>query len=153
VGEIAAALGGDLVQNGALDRRRLAERVFHDSVARRRLESILHPRIRAVMLEEISRCRAPYCLLVIPLLIEAGQRDLADRVLAIDIDEPLQIERTRRRDARPEAEIRAILAAQVSRARRLHEADDVIENSGDLAALENQVEALHRKYLELAADS
>lgn len=153
VGEIAAALGNDLVRSGTLDRRRLAERVFHDPAYRQRLESILHPRIRAAMLREIDQCQAPYCLLVIPLLIEAGQQDLVDRILVVDIDEPLQIERTGQRDARPESEIRAILAAQASRKQRLEEADDVIANSGDLATLEAQVEALHRKYLALAAAS
>jgi len=148
--EIAATFGDDLVTDGALDRRRLAERVFRNPADRQRLESILHPRIRAAMLEQTARLVAPYCLLVIPLLIEVGQQDLVDRILVIDLDEASQVERIRRRDARSEAEIHAILAAQVSRVRRLEEADDVINNTGDIVALETQVEALHRKYLTLA---
>lgn len=153
VNEIAAAFGADLVHNGVLDRRRLAARVFQNSADRRRLESILHPRIRAAMQEGIKGLVAPYCLLVIPLLIETGQRKLVDRVLVVDVDERTQIDRIRRRDTRGDAEIHAILAAQVSRARRLQEADETVTNDGDTAALESQVEALHRKYLELAETS
>lgn len=153
VDEIAATLGVDLIRDGTLDRRRLAARVFQNSADRQRLESILHPRIRAAMQEEIKRLTAPYCLLVIPLLIETGQRNLVDRVLVVDVDERTQIDRIRRRDARGDAEIHAILAAQVSRARRLQEADETVTNDGDTAALESQVEALHRKYLELAETS
>ncbi len=150
VDEIAAAFGADLVRDGVLDRRRLAARVFRDSADRQRLESILHPRIRTAMQQEAGRLNNPYCLLVIPLLIETGQRNLVDRVLVVDVDERTQIDRIRRRDARGDAEIHAILAAQVSRARRLQEADETVTNDGDVAALAPQVEALHRKYLELA---
>lgn len=153
VEEIAATFGADLVRNGVLDRRRLAARVFQDSVDRQRLESILHPRIRAAMQQEVEGLNSPYCLLVIPLLIETGQRALVDRVLVVDVDERTQIDRIRRRDARGDAEIHAILAAQVSRARRLQEADETVTNDGDVAALGPQVEALHRKYLELAETS
>lgn len=148
--EIADAFGADLLHDGALDRRRLAERVFHNPSDRRRLEAILHPRIRDVMRTEAGRLAAAYCLLVIPLLVETGQRDLVDRLLVVDVDEQTQIDRIRRRDPRSEDEIRAILAAQAPRARRLAAADDVIANTGDLAALESQVENLHHKYLELA---
>jgi dephospho-CoA kinase len=151
VREIAAAFGPDTVHDGALDRRSLSERVFNNPAERQRLEAILHPRIRAAMLREAEWLRTPYCLLVIPLLIETGQHDLVDRVLVVDTEEQQQIERIHRRDSRTEGEIRAIIAAQASRARRLEAADDVIANTGDMASLEAQVRALHRKYLELAA--
>lgn len=150
VDQIAAAFGADLVRDGVLDRRRLAARVFQDSADRQRLESILHPRIRTAMQQEVERLSSPYCLLVIPLLIETGQRNLVDRVLVVDVDERTQIDRIRRRDARGDAEIHAILAAQVSRARRLQEADETVINDGDVAALAPQIDVLHRKYLELA---
>jgi len=149
--KIAESLGEDLVQNGMLDRRRLAERVFRHPAKLQRLETILHPQIRAEMLEQLTRVTAPYCLLVIPLLIETSQQDIVDRVLVIDVEEQQQIERVRQRDNRGTEEIRAILAAQVSRARRLAEADDVISNSGSIEDLDKAVEELHRKYLTLAA--
>jgi len=148
--KIAESLGEDLVQNGMLDRRRLAERVFRHPEKLQRLETILHPQIRAEMLEHLTHLTAPYCLLVIPLLIETSQQDLVDRVLVIDVEEQQQIERVRQRDHRSTEEIRAILSAQVSRARRLAEADDIISNSGSIEDLDEAVDELHRKYLTLA---
>jgi len=141
--DIAATAGG-------IDRQRLARRVFNDPVARAQLEEILHPLIRAEMRRHQNIIDAPYCLLVIPLLFETGQSDMVDRVLVVDVDEDSQIARVAARDGRSAAEIRAILSAQTGRAHRLKLADDVIANTGDLAALKAQVDALHRKYLALA---
>jgi len=143
--DIAATAGG-------IDRQRLARRVFNDPVARAQLEEILHPLIRAEMRRHQNIIDAPYCLLVIPLLFETGQSDMVDRVLVVDVDEDSQIARVAARDGRSAAEIRAILSAQTGRAHRLKLADDVIANTGDLAALKAQVDALHRKYLALATD-
>jgi dephospho-CoA kinase len=138
--------------NGGIDRQRLAQRVFSDHKERARLEAILHPLIRAEMQRQQEALDAPYCLLVIPLLFEAGQRDLVDRVLVADVDEGTQIARVMARDGRSEAEVRAILATQADRALRLKLADDCITNSGDLAGLKAEVESLHRKYLALSLD-
>lgn len=151
--QIIEAFGADIVApGGALDRQRLARRVFADPAQRARLEVILHPLIRAEMQRAQSGLDAPYCLLVIPLLIEARQQDLVDRVLVVDVDERTQLARAQARDARSQAEIRAILGAQLDRTQRLKQADDCIGNSGDLAALQTQVDALHRNYLALAAE-
>ncbi len=136
--------------NGGIDRQRLAQRVFNDRNERARLEGILHPVIRAEMLRWQENLDAPYCLLVIPLLFEAGQRDMVDRVLVADVDERTQIDRVAARDGRSEAEVRAILSSQVDRTQRLKMADDCIANTGDLVELKAKVEALHRKYLALA---
>jgi len=149
--EIAESLGTDLVVNGALDRRLLAERVFHHPADRQRLEAILHPRIRASMLQAANTVSGPYCLFVIPLLVETGQRDLVDRVLVVDVDEQLQVDRIRKRDARNVDEIRAIIGSQASRPARLAAADDVIVNTGSIEDLDKAVEVLHRKYLALSA--
>ncbi len=138
--------------NGGVDRQRLAQRIFSDRKERARLEDILHPLIRAEMLRQTETLDAPYCLLVIPLLYEADQRDLVDRVLVADADESTQITRVTARDGRSEAEIRAILSSQTERAQRLKMADDYISNTGDLAELKAQIEILHRKYLALAQD-
>jgi len=138
--------------NGGIDRRRLAQRIFHDRNERARLEGILHPLIRTEMLRQQSTLDAPYCLLVIPLLFEAGQRDLVDLVLVADVDESTQITRIAARDGRSEADILAILSSQTDRAQRLKMADDCITNTGDLAELKAKVETLHRKYLALAMD-
>lgn len=137
--------------NATIDRQRLAQRVFNNPAERAQLEAILHPLIRAEMQNAIRSLTAPYCLLVIPLLIESKQQDLVDRILVVDVDEKIQIERTKTRDGRKAEEIRAILSIQANRAQRLKQADDCISNNGDLAALKNQVQTLHRKYLALAA--
>lgn len=136
--------------SGGIDRQRLAQRIFNNPIERERLEAILHPQIRSEMQRQLAALDAPYCLLVIPLLFETGQRDLVDRVLVVNVDEGTQVTRVVARDGRSEAEVRAILSMQADRAQRLSMADDCISNTGDLAALRGQVEALHRKYLALA---
>lgn len=143
--EIAASVG-------SINRQRLAQRIFSDSEARAQLEKFLHPLIRAEMQRQQKDIDAPYCLLVIPLLLETGQRDMVDRVLVVDVDEESQITRVAARDGRSIREIRAILSTQFDRAQRLKMADDVITNSGDVSSLKTQVDALHRIYLALATE-
>ena len=149
---IAADFGPEvLYPDGTLNRATLRDRVFRDRAARIRLESILHPRIRNLMLERTAKLHTPYAVLVVPLLFETGQESLMDRVLVVDCPEETQIERVQRRSQLGPADMARILASQVSRAERLARADDVIDNSGELAALAPQVECLHRFYLDLAA--
>lgn len=135
---------------GDIDRRRLGERVFADPAERRALEAMLHPRIRAAMTERAGALAAPYAVLVIPLLVETGERAGVDRVLVVDCPEEEQIRRAAARDGRGADEVRSIMAAQAARAERLRQADDVIVNDRDLASLEREVERLHRYYLALA---
>lgn len=149
---IIQAFGPDiLAPDKSLDRKRLAARVFNDPTQRARLEAILHPLIRAEMQSATRRLKVPYCLLVIPLLIETQQQDLVDRILVVDVDEKTQFERTQARDGRSADQIRSIISAQINRSQRLKQADDCITNNGDVTALKDQVDALHRKYLSLAA--
>ncbi|MEW8126220.1 MAG: dephospho-CoA kinase [Candidatus Thiodiazotropha endolucinida] len=149
--EIQAAFGDDLVDaNGALDRSALRKIVFDNPQQRKRLEGILHPRIREAMKSWLANQSAPYAVLVIPLLFETGQMSLADRVLVVDCDESLQIDRVRARDEISREQIRQIIASQVDRQTRLLGADDVIENNGSLEALIEATEGLHRNYLKMA---
>lgn len=149
--EIGRAFGARLVDDaGALDRAALRDIVFSDPTRRRRLEALLHPRIRDRMLADLAAARGPYVLLVIPLLFETAQTDLADRILVVDLPEGEQIRRVRLRSGLPDAEILRILRAQVPRAVRLAGADDVIDNSGAPEALGPAVESLHRSYLGMA---
>jgi dephospho-CoA kinase len=151
---IAAAFGADLVDaEGNLDRARLRGIVFSDAACRRQLEAILHPRIRADMMRQMQASDAPYAILAIPLLFETRQTDLADRVLVVDTPEALQIERVQARSGLALAEIRRIMASQVTRAERLAGADDVIDNTGSADALAPQVRNLHQHYLQLAAET
>jgi dephospho-CoA kinase len=149
---IAQELGiGVINAGGHLDRAAVRALVFSDPLARERLESILHPRIRAEMLQRLTRLSAPYAVLEIPLLFEAGQTDVADRILVVDLPESEQIRRVQRRSGLDVAEIQRIVDSQAPRSRRLEGADDVIDNSGDPEALVEQVSRLHRYYLHLSA--
>ena len=138
--------------SGAMDRRRMREHVFSDPAAKRALEALLHPMIRAEGERRIAQAAAPYVVYVVPLLVESGNyRTRVDRVLVVDAPEALQLARVRARSGLGDAEVRAIMASQLSRAARLAAANDVIDNGGTLEALRSQVAALHAKYLKLAA--
>lgn len=142
-----------LGEDGALDRTRMRELVFADPAAKQKLEAILHPMIRAEVDVAISRAQGAYVVVVLPLLIETGAyRALVQRVLVVDCSEELQVARvTKRSGLAPEA-VRQIMASQVSRRERLRHADDIVPNERDLAALRTETLALHRKYLDLAAE-
>lgn len=152
---IRNAFGDEVIDaRGALDRAAVRRQVFADASAKARLEAILHPMIRAEADRRSAAARAPYVVLVVPLLVESGgYRSRVRRVAVVDCPEEVQVARVMTRSGLSAEEARAIMAAQVSREQRLAVADDVIDNGGDLAALRPQVEALHRRYLEMAAVS
>ena len=152
LGEVVAAFGTEVLDaTGRIDRRRMRERIFADPDARRRLEAILHPAIRAEMARQSLAARGPYQVLVIPLLTEGGRRDHVDRVLLVDVPEELQIERLMMRDGVTLEQARASLNAQATRAERLAMADDVVRNSGRVDELREAVAALDARYRRLAA--
>jgi dephospho-CoA kinase len=150
--EIEAAFGpASLTVDGGLDRAWMRARVFADAVERRRLEAILHPRILARVEMELDHVGSPYSLVVVPLFVESsGYARIAERVLVVDCPARIQIERVTRRNGFTEAQARAIVAAQATRAARLAVADDIIDNSGDLERLARAVTTLHERYLCLA---
>ncbi len=141
---------GVLQADGSLDRRALREQVFAEPAARRDLEAITHPAIRARMQAWSQTAVGPYQIHMIPLLIEGGGRRDFDRVLVVDCPEQLQVQRVMQRDGVDEISARNVLAAQASRAERLSIADDVIVNDGDRDKLSIEVDALHRRYLQLS---
>jgi dephospho-CoA kinase len=152
---IRAAFGDTVMQaDGSLDRAALRRRVFADAGARRQLEAILHPRIRQAVELELAALAGSYALVVIPLLVETGgYRDLLNRVLVVDCPEALQIARVVARSGLTPDEVKAILAAQASRAARLAAADDVIVNAASPESLPAQVATLHQHYQILASAS
>lgn len=142
---------GYINAEGELDRKKSARYIFSDLEKKTALENILHPEIRQRMLQEVEQAEHDaYIILSIPLLLETDFTDLVDRILVVDADEAIRIQRTRQRDDRSEQEIRAIMRQQVDRDRRLQCADDVIYNNGDLEDLRNAVERLHQQYLAMA---
>ena len=150
---IASHFGpGILDEQGRLDRRALRERIFSDPAAKSWLNALLHPIIRSEMLRQCAAANSPYCLLVVPLLVENRLTELAERVLVIDVDEATQIERTCRRDGVSREQAQAILASQASRSERLAMADDVLDNqSGTTETIRERILALHETYLAFAS--
>jgi dephospho-CoA kinase len=149
--QIAAHFGSAvLAADGSLDRRELRSRVFADAEQRQWLEQLTHPAIRALTDERCDAATGPYCMVAIPLLVETGAADRFDRVLVVDCEPALQLARLVARDGTTRAEAEQMLAAQAPRAARLAVADDLITNDGDIAALRDQVETLHRQYVAAA---
>ncbi len=149
--EIVQEFGrGILDEQGQLHRRRLRNLVFQDDKRRQTLERILHPRIREETRLRAATAGGPYQVIVVPLLAESPMKAEMDRILVVDVSEETQLERLLQRDAESELQARRMIAAQASREDRLAIADDVIDNSGTLEATADQVQRLHRKYLELA---
>ncbi|WP_107850782.1 dephospho-CoA kinase [Oceanimonas marisflavi] len=149
---IAGHFGPSVItESGELDRRALRARVFNHPEEKDWLNALLHPVIRERMVAACAASTSPYCLLVVPLLVENNLTGLCNRVLVVDVSPDTQLERTVKRDNSNETQIRAIMAAQANREQRLAAADDVIDNnSPDRAGLQKAVMRLHRQYLALA---
>jgi dephospho-CoA kinase len=147
---IAARFGTEVIDAaGQLDRARLRRIVFEDAAARRDLEAILHPAIRAETSRRCAAAGGPYQLVAIPLLVETGTAADYDRVLLVDVTPATQLARLMLRDGMTHAEAMRMITAQATREARRAAAHDIIDNDGDVAALAPQVEALHRRYLAL----
>ena len=146
--------GSDIVTNdGVLNRPKLREIIFHDEQQKQWLNQLLHPMIRQEMQRQLAQVTSPYGLLVVPLLVENQLQSMADRILVIDVSEPIQIERTMMRDQVSEKQARAILASQATREQRLAIADDVIKNDDKNQELLPQIAELHQKYLALSREN
>ena len=154
--EVVQAFGpGVLDGSGGLDRAAMRARVFQDEPARRQLEAIIHPRVRAQMQAQCQAAPGAYAIAAIPLLTEGG-RDAypwLDRVLVVDVHPDVQRARLMRRDGIDAALADRMIAAQASRQARLAIADDVIVNDGALDNLDAHVAALDRRYRLLAGEA
>lgn len=135
-----------LNQDGTLDRRQLRTLVFNDKTARHWLESLLHPLIQDEIRKKIKLLSADYCIAVIPLLLETGNYPFIDRVLVIDTDIDLQIDRVMKRDHSTAIDVQAMINTQINSRERLIRADDIIINRGHIDTLVEQVNLLHEKY-------
>jgi dephospho-CoA kinase len=137
-------------ESGHLNRRALRDLIFSHPHSRRELEDLLHPLIRADMEKSVEKAVGPYVVMAIPLLVEGGSYDRVDRILVVDVDEALQLQRVMARDGSTLEQARAILASQASRSARLAAADDVLLNAGTVTDLRQGVDRLHERYLRLA---
>jgi len=139
-----------LCKNGTLDRAKLRHIIFNDRHERRWLENLLHPLIRGEIEKQTKQVTSPYCIVVIPLLIEVGPYPFINRILVVDTPEHLQIERTALRDKVEKHQVEAILKTQTNRQQRLKYAHDIIINDGKREDLALQVDQLHHRYLKMA---
>jgi len=139
-----------LLPDRSLNRPWLRDKVFADPAIRQWLEQQTHPRIRERLEDQLAHASSDYAILVSPLLFESGQDALVSRTLVIDVPVEIQLQRACARDSNNEAQIRNIIAAQMPREARLERADDVVDNSGTLASLTEQLMPLHQHYLQRA---
>ena len=142
---------GLLKPDGTLDRRKLRECVFNNTEERHFLEEVLHPIIRDGMINKLDQVQGPYTVLIIPLLVDTGNWGMIDRILVVDVEEDLQIERVMQRDGVTRKQAESIVDSQISREDRLEAADDIIYNDDDITALRAHVDQLHKQYLQEAA--
>jgi dephospho-CoA kinase len=151
---IVDEFGKEALDNkGELDRGRMRDRIFSDPVSKKKLENILHPAIGQEVRLRLDAIQGGYCILVVPLLAESGHYEGSDRVLVVDVDAPTQLQRLMARDKISANLASTMIKAQASRQRRLDLANDVIENAGNLEALDKAVASLHEKYARLARRS
>lgn len=143
-----------IAANGSLDRAKMRARVFSDNTAKAQLESITHPLIRAESERQRNAAQGVYHIVVVPLLIEAGERaSKVERILVVDCPKDTQIERVIRRNGFTRDQVLAIIARQATREARLAAADDVVVNdsAATLETLQREVDALHARYLAMAS--
>ena len=152
VEKIAQHFGPHLVdQQGHLRRSELRRIIFSDSQAKVWLESLLHPLIHASIKRQLEQNKTPYGVLVSPLLLETGQKELVQKVVVVDAEASQQLARSSRRDSNSVEQIKAIMATQMPRQERLVKADIVVDNTQDLHYLAIQVDQLHQSLLSMTA--
>ena len=135
---------------GELDRSLVRTLIFSDPQKRRQLEGILHPLIRARVIEKLDALSAPYAIVVVPLLVETDFASMVDRVTVVDCPRKIQLDRLIARDGVDLMQAESILNAQAKRNVRLAHADDVINNGGDWENTHRRILELHTRYSALA---
>ena len=138
-----------LTDKKTLDRKKISQLIFNNKKERLWLENLLHPRIYSEMTKQASLLKAPYCIMVIPLLFETNFSPKMDKILVVDCPKKTQIKRVRERNNLPIKQIKTIISAQIDRKKRLKQADDIIHNTGHIHELKKMVKKLHNYYLSL----
>ena len=149
--DIVNEFGEEILTNkGTIDRYKLRDIIFNNDKARIKLENIIHPVVFKNIDTEISLINYPYCLVIIPLLIETKSTEKFDRILVIDALESLQFERIVKRDDISPILIKKIIKTQAKRKERLRYANDIIVNNDTIMNLNKSINTLHKKYLGLS---
>ena len=146
--KVVESFGANILDNNdSIDRAKLREEVFHDNEKRKILESITHPLVRELMVQKISSSTSPYSIIMVPLIFETNSAKNYDRVLVIDCDVEIQLERAMTRDENSADLIQKIIDSQCSRSERLSIANDVIPNNHSIEDLQKRSIAMHNFYL------
>lgn len=140
-----------LLDNKEINRAYLREQIFSQANKRQQLQDIIHPKVQHAIVQRSAELSDCYCLIVIPLLIEANMQSLVDRILVIDTDKSIQLERIVSRDQCTFDQAEVILSTQITPQERLEHADDILRNNGSLADLSDQIFQFHQKYLAICA--
>ena len=135
--------------NGLINRASLRKEVFDDDEKKKVLESIIHPLVRDLMTERITMAQSSYSIVMVPLIFETNSMSNYNRILVIDCDPSLQLERATTRDNNSKDQIQKIIDAQCSREERLSIANDVIPNNDSLNDLKTRSLIMHKFYLDL----
>jgi len=139
-----------LGEDGSINRAQLRKEIFDDKEKKKVLESIIHPMVRDLMAERIAASTSPYSIIMVPLIFETNSMSAYNRILVIDCDSTLQLERATLRDNNSSEQIQKILDSQCTRAERLSIANDVISNNDSLENLKTRSLAMHKFYLGLS---
>ena len=151
--DIVNEFGEEILTNkGTIDRYKLRDIIFNNDKARIKLENITHPIIFKNIDIQTSLINYPYCLVIVPLLIETKSVKYFDKVLLVDTLENIQFERVSKRDSMSPTLLRKIIKIQATRSERLKYADDIIENNNEIGNLNEYINILHKKYLTLSKE-
>jgi dephospho-CoA kinase len=145
--DVLLRFGDEVILNGDIDRKKLAEIVFSDEKARKDLESIIHPRVQALFAQAVADLELDDILIYeIPLLVETGAAEKFDYVLTVESDIELRKARLLKKGLYI-SQIEKRMASQASEEARTAIADAVIRNDGDEDSLLRQVENLWESVL------
>jgi len=136
--------------DGSINREHLRKEVFDDDKKKKLLESIIHPLVRELMVKKIAASKSPYSIVMVPLIFETNSMSNYNRILVIDCDPKLQLDRAMLRDNNSKSQIQKIMDSQCSREERISIANDIIPNNDSLENLKIRSIAMHKFYLGLS---
>lgn len=132
-----------LDKNGNINRPFMRALIYNNPSARKQLNAILHPAIRKQIEQEVELLTTPYCVIVVPLLLEAGMQDMVDYIITIDCPIEMQVQRIIKRDQCNETDAMKIINSQLDRNKRMEVSDIVINNVGKVEDLQKKINELH----------
>ena len=150
--DFIAEFGSRYIKNNKIDRKLLRKEIFKDKTKKKILESIIHPAVRDEISKFIINSDSIYKIVMVPLIVETNSKEFYDKIIVIDCETKLQLERASDRDNQSKENIADIMQNQASRKERLEIADFVILNNSDLENLRGSVIKTHQKLLGIKLD-